>query len=165
MTATPAPGTAPAASPAAAAGQGACSTSPPSPPAAATPTSRPSPTASNNTASQRNSSSSPSCESSSRPPTSSSNAKPHGSQKLQNDMVAPPFFEQGRITCSLRRGREQGRRAEVALSFPQGGVLPMQRFALSLPHIAALSLPALAQDATTATANVMDLDGNSLSTL
>jgi Cu-Zn family superoxide dismutase len=41
----------------------------------------------------------------------------------------------------------------------------MKRIALSLAALAALTLPALAQDAKTATANVMDLEGKSLGTL
>jgi Cu-Zn family superoxide dismutase len=41
----------------------------------------------------------------------------------------------------------------------------MKRIALSFAAFAALTLPALAQDASKATANVMDLEGNSLGTL
>jgi Cu-Zn family superoxide dismutase len=41
----------------------------------------------------------------------------------------------------------------------------MKRIALSLAAVAALALPAMAQDMTTATANVMDLEGKSLGTL
>jgi Cu-Zn family superoxide dismutase len=41
----------------------------------------------------------------------------------------------------------------------------MKRIAICLAAFAAFTVPALAQDSTTATANVMDLDGNSLGTL